>query len=216
MSKSHLICWQAKLIDEVLQYAKYCSDEIELKQKKLKEKAMVMQIKAAPTVVQGALVPPMPSQQKTVMLQSQMRGRGRGDDMMHGQDLSTVVVQNDKQGMKKMLPCHLCGNVGHWKRECSLMAQDGVVQQGGDVSTFQTVKVPRMKGFIPNVQNRVQNFQPMQQILVPRAQLTQLQPIQQQVPMVPRQQMQIPQAPMEQQQGMLTQQVTSVGGWTGL
>ncbi|KAJ1200514.1 hypothetical protein NDU88_004338 [Pleurodeles waltl] len=49
MIKSHLICWQAKLIDEVLQYAQYCSDEIELKQKKLKEKATVMQIKAAQT-----------------------------------------------------------------------------------------------------------------------------------------------------------------------
>ncbi|KAJ1117736.1 hypothetical protein NDU88_005933 [Pleurodeles waltl] len=31
MIKNHLICWQAKPIDEVLQYAKYCSDEIELK-----------------------------------------------------------------------------------------------------------------------------------------------------------------------------------------
>ncbi|KAJ1100098.1 hypothetical protein NDU88_005187 [Pleurodeles waltl] len=56
MIKSHLIRWQAKLIDQVLQYAKYCSDEIELKHKKLKEKAMVMQIKAAQTRVQGALV----------------------------------------------------------------------------------------------------------------------------------------------------------------
>ncbi|KAJ1136175.1 hypothetical protein NDU88_002593 [Pleurodeles waltl] len=34
MIKNHLICWQAKPIDEVLQYAKYCSDEIELKQRK--------------------------------------------------------------------------------------------------------------------------------------------------------------------------------------
>ncbi|KAJ1128753.1 hypothetical protein NDU88_007128 [Pleurodeles waltl] len=49
MIKSHLICWQAKPIDEVLQYAKYCSDEIELKQRRLKEKTMVMQIKAAPS-----------------------------------------------------------------------------------------------------------------------------------------------------------------------
>ncbi|KAJ1218507.1 hypothetical protein NDU88_006085 [Pleurodeles waltl] len=53
MIKSHLICWQAKPIDEVLQYAKYYSDEIELKQRKLKEKAMVMQIKAAQTGMQG-------------------------------------------------------------------------------------------------------------------------------------------------------------------
>ncbi|KAJ1217715.1 hypothetical protein NDU88_005306 [Pleurodeles waltl] len=157
MIKSHLICWQAKPIDEVLQNEKYCSDEIELKQKKLKEKAMVMQIKAAQTGVQGAIVPPMPLQQRAVMFQPEVRGRGRGIDMMRGPDLGTVVVQNDMQGMKKMLPCHLCGNVGHWKRECPLMAQDGVVQQG-DVSTFQTVKVPKMKGFIPNVQNRGQNF----------------------------------------------------------
>ncbi|KAJ1125206.1 hypothetical protein NDU88_003641 [Pleurodeles waltl] len=64
MIKSHLICWQAKPIDEVLQYAKYCSDEIELKRKKLKEKAMVMvmQIKAAQNGVQGALVKQIPQQ----------------------------------------------------------------------------------------------------------------------------------------------------------
>ncbi|KAJ1098967.1 hypothetical protein NDU88_004072 [Pleurodeles waltl] len=53
MIKNHLICWQAKPIDEVLQYAKYCSDEIELKQRKLKEKVMVMQIKAAQAGMQG-------------------------------------------------------------------------------------------------------------------------------------------------------------------
>ncbi|KAJ1153103.1 hypothetical protein NDU88_005869 [Pleurodeles waltl] len=47
MIKNHLICWQAKPIDDVLQYAKYCSDETELKQRKLKETVMVMQIKAA-------------------------------------------------------------------------------------------------------------------------------------------------------------------------
>ncbi|KAJ1205910.1 hypothetical protein NDU88_001331 [Pleurodeles waltl] len=53
MIKNHLICWQAKPIDEVLQYAKYCSDEIELKQRKLKEVVMVMQIKAAQAGMQG-------------------------------------------------------------------------------------------------------------------------------------------------------------------
>ncbi|KAJ1144814.1 hypothetical protein NDU88_011108 [Pleurodeles waltl] len=65
MIKSHLICWPTKQIDEVLQYAKYCNDEIELKQKKLKEKAMVMQIKAAQTGVQGAF-------SATVMFQPQI------------------------------------------------------------------------------------------------------------------------------------------------
>ncbi|KAJ1202226.1 hypothetical protein NDU88_006027 [Pleurodeles waltl] len=73
MIKSHLICWQAKPIDEVLQYAKYWSDEIELKQKKLKEKVMVMQIKAAHTGVQGALMQQIPQQQGTVMFQPQTR-----------------------------------------------------------------------------------------------------------------------------------------------
>ncbi|KAJ1119598.1 hypothetical protein NDU88_007783 [Pleurodeles waltl] len=73
MIKSHLICWQAKPIDEELQYAKYCSDEIELKQKKLKEKAMVMQIKAAQTGVQENFVQQIPQQQRTVMFQPQMR-----------------------------------------------------------------------------------------------------------------------------------------------
>ncbi|KAJ1162580.1 hypothetical protein NDU88_003048 [Pleurodeles waltl] len=53
MIKSHLICWQAKPIDEVLRYARFCTDEIELKQRKLKEKAMVMQIKAVQTGMQG-------------------------------------------------------------------------------------------------------------------------------------------------------------------
>ncbi|KAJ1098570.1 hypothetical protein NDU88_003678 [Pleurodeles waltl] len=53
MIKNHLISWQAKPIDEVLQYAKYCSDEIELKQRKLKEKVMVMQIKAVQAGMQG-------------------------------------------------------------------------------------------------------------------------------------------------------------------
>ncbi|KAJ1151803.1 hypothetical protein NDU88_004582 [Pleurodeles waltl] len=78
MIKSHLICWQAKPIDELLQYAKYCSDEIELKQKKLKEKAMMMQIKAAQTGVKGALVQQIPQQQGTVMFQPQMRESDRG------------------------------------------------------------------------------------------------------------------------------------------
>ncbi|KAJ1197664.1 hypothetical protein NDU88_001520 [Pleurodeles waltl] len=50
------------------------SDEIELKQKKLKEKAMVMQIKAAQTGVQGALVQQMPQQKGNVMFQPKMRG----------------------------------------------------------------------------------------------------------------------------------------------
>ncbi|KAJ1167753.1 hypothetical protein NDU88_008142 [Pleurodeles waltl] len=53
MIKTHLICWQSKSIDEVLNYAKYCSDEIETKQKRLKEKVMVMQLRAAQTGLQG-------------------------------------------------------------------------------------------------------------------------------------------------------------------
>ncbi|KAJ1192517.1 hypothetical protein NDU88_001824 [Pleurodeles waltl] len=59
------ICWQATPIDEVLQYAKYYSDEIELKQKKLKEKAMVMQIKAAQTGGQGHFPQQLPQQGET-------------------------------------------------------------------------------------------------------------------------------------------------------
>ncbi|KAJ1211302.1 hypothetical protein NDU88_006663 [Pleurodeles waltl] len=55
MITSHLICWQEKLqIDEVLQYAKCCSDEIELKQRKIKEKAMVMKIKVTQLGMQGS------------------------------------------------------------------------------------------------------------------------------------------------------------------
>ncbi|KAJ1117791.1 hypothetical protein NDU88_005987 [Pleurodeles waltl] len=63
MIKNHLICWQVKPIDEVLQYAKYCSDEIELKQRKLKEKVMVMQIRAVQTGMQGNGIQQMIQQQ---------------------------------------------------------------------------------------------------------------------------------------------------------
>ncbi|KAJ1153431.1 hypothetical protein NDU88_006190 [Pleurodeles waltl] len=212
MIKSHLICWQAKPIDEVLQYAKYCSDEIGLKQKKLKEKAMVMQIKAAQKGVQGNFPQQLPqNQQRNMMFQPQMRGRGHGGNMNRGPDLNTVVVQNDVQGMKKLLPCHIYGAIGHWKQECPMMVQEGVVQQSNDINSFQNVRGPRVRGPNPNFQNnlnQVQNFQPMQQVQMPRAQMSQLQPIQQQVTMVPRQHIQISQAPMEQQQMMLSQQVT--------
>ncbi|KAJ1096088.1 hypothetical protein NDU88_001234 [Pleurodeles waltl] len=132
-----------KLIDEVLQYAKYCNDEIELKQKKLKEKAMVMQIKAAQSGVQGALVALMPPQQRAIAFQPQVRGRGCGMDVMRGPDLNTVVVQNDMQGMKRMLPCHLCGNVGHWKRECPLMVQEGMIQQGHNLKAGDWVVIKK-------------------------------------------------------------------------
>ncbi|KAJ1192568.1 hypothetical protein NDU88_001875 [Pleurodeles waltl] len=71
MIKNHLICWQAKPIDEVLQHANYCSDEIELKQKKLKEKVMVMQIRAAQAGIQGNGV------QQMIQQQPQMNGAFR-------------------------------------------------------------------------------------------------------------------------------------------
>ncbi|KAJ1138390.1 hypothetical protein NDU88_004776 [Pleurodeles waltl] len=125
MIKNHLICWQAKPIDEVLQYAKYCSDEIELKQKKLKEKVMVMQIRAAQAGIQGNGVQQMIQQQPQVngVFQAQPRGRGF---VNCGPDLNTVVVQNDVKGMKRMSPCHPCGawgigsgNAGMWCRMVS-------------------------------------------------------------------------------------------------
>ncbi|KAJ1097516.1 hypothetical protein NDU88_002634 [Pleurodeles waltl] len=114
MIKNHLICWQAKPIDEVLQYAKYCSDEIELKQRKLKEKVMVMQIKAAQAGIQGNGMQQVAQQQPqgNGMFQAQPRGRGRAGFVNRGPDLNTVVVQNDVQGMKKVSPCHACGAWG--------------------------------------------------------------------------------------------------------
>ncbi|KAJ1193221.1 hypothetical protein NDU88_002525 [Pleurodeles waltl] len=87
--KNHLICWQAKPIDEVLQYAKYCSDEIELKQRKLKEKAMVMQIKAAQSGLQGGCLQQMVQQQQ-------------GNRMFQAQvELGTV------QGLHRFVVCDL-------------------------------------------------------------------------------------------------------------
>ncbi|KAJ1176438.1 hypothetical protein NDU88_001718 [Pleurodeles waltl] len=131
---------QAKPIYEVLQYAKYCWDEIELKQKKLKEKVMVMQIKAAQTGVQGSFVQQIPQPQGNVMFKPQMRGRGREASMTHGPDLNTVVIQNDVQGMKKLLPCHICGAMRQWKLECPMMVQEGVVQQGKEVGLIKGVE----------------------------------------------------------------------------
>ncbi|KAJ1081354.1 hypothetical protein NDU88_001536 [Pleurodeles waltl] len=190
MIKSHFICWQARPIDEVLQYAKYCSDEIELKQRKLKEKAMVMQIKAAQTGMQGNLPQQLPQQQQgNMVFQPQMKGRGCIGNMNRGPDLGTVVARNDVQGMKKLLPCHVCGAIGHWKQEYLMLVQEGVVQQTNDINSFQNMRGPRMRGPNPNFQNnmnQVQTFQPMQQVQMPCVQMTQLQPMQQQVPTVPR------------------------------
>ncbi|KAJ1191991.1 hypothetical protein NDU88_001304 [Pleurodeles waltl] len=119
MIKNHLICWQAKPIDEVLQYAKYCSDEIELKQRKLKEKVMVMQIRAAQAGMQGNGIQQMIQQQPqwNGVFQGQPRGRGF---MNRGPDLNTVVIQNDAQGMKKMFPCHTCGAWGIGSRNSQM------------------------------------------------------------------------------------------------
>ncbi|KAJ1155398.1 hypothetical protein NDU88_008128 [Pleurodeles waltl] len=190
MIKNHLISWQAKPIDEVLQYAKYCSDEIELKQRKLKEKMMVMQIKAAQAGMQGNGVQQMIQQwQGNGMFQTQPRGRGF---------VNTVVVQNDVQGMKKVLPCHARGGVGQWKRECPMMVQDGV-QQSNVVSTFQNVRGPRVRGQNQNFQNnmvQMQGLQPIQQIQMPRVKQALVQQVQQQIPLVSRQQMQLPLALM--------------------
>ncbi|KAJ1105885.1 hypothetical protein NDU88_003289 [Pleurodeles waltl] len=227
MIKSHLICWQSKPIDEVLNYAKYCSDEIEVKQKKLKEKVMMMQLKAAQTGLQGLQgmqgfqqqVPqPQPQLQGNMAFQPQPRGRGRGGFVNNGPDLNTVVT--GVQAMKKVMPCHVCGIVGHWKRECPMVVQEGagagagagVGQQNNDVNAFQTVRGPKMRGPSPNFQtvNQLQGLQPMQpqQMQMPRMQMTQMQPMQQQLPMVPNQQMQIPLAPMSQQQVMVPPQVS--------
>ncbi|KAJ1112518.1 hypothetical protein NDU88_000781 [Pleurodeles waltl] len=212
MIKNHLICWQAKPIDEVLQYAKYCSDEIELKQKKLKEKVMVMQIRAAQAGIQGNGVQQMIQQQPQMngVFQTQPRGRGQGF-VNRSSDMNTVVIQNDTQGVKKMSPCHACGGVGHWKQECPNMVQDGAVQQGVNVGALQNSRGLKMRHQNPNFQNnsvQMQGVQPMQQMQMPRFQSVQLQPVQQKILMVPRQQMQLPMAPMGQQQVMVPQQVT--------
>ncbi|KAJ1117546.1 hypothetical protein NDU88_005745 [Pleurodeles waltl] len=223
MIKSHLICWQSKPIDEVLNYAKYCSDEIEVKQKRLKEKVMMMQLKAAQTGLQGLQgmqgfqqqVPqPQPQLQGNMAFQPQARGRGRGGFVNNGPDLNTVVT--GVQAMKKVMPCHVCGIVGHWKRECPMVVQEcagagvGVGQQNNDVNAFQTMRGPKMRGPNPNFQtiNKLQGLQLMQPQQMPRMQMTQMQPMQQQLPMVPNKQMQIPLAPMSQQQVMVPPQVS--------
>ncbi|KAJ1105190.1 hypothetical protein NDU88_002598 [Pleurodeles waltl] len=194
--------------------------EIETKQKKLKEKVMVMQLRAAQTGLQGLhgfqQQLPQQQQQGNAMFQPQMRGRGRGSFVNNGPDLNTVMIPNGIQAMKKVMPCHTCGIVGHWKWECPMLVQEGVGQQNNDVNSFQNMRGPKLRGPNPNFQNNVnqmQGLQPIQsqQMQMPRVQMAQLQPMQQQFPMVPNQQMQIPLAPMNQQQVMLPQQVTGQG-----
>lgn len=46
MIKQHMLFWQNKPIDEVLRYAKYCSDDIEA-HRQLKERTMWAQVKMA-------------------------------------------------------------------------------------------------------------------------------------------------------------------------
>ncbi|KAJ1125552.1 hypothetical protein NDU88_003980 [Pleurodeles waltl] len=196
MIKNHLICWQAKPIDEVLQYAKYCSDEIELKQKKLKEKVMVMQIRAAQAGIQGNGVQQMMHQQPQMNggFQVQPRGRGRGF-VNRNLDMNNVAIQNDGQVVKRMSPCHACGGMGHWKRDCPNMVHDGTVQQSMSVGAQQNPRGPRMRQQNQNYQNnlaQMSGVQPMQQMQTPRFQTVSVQPMQQQIPMVPRQQMQLP------------------------
>ncbi|KAJ1090286.1 hypothetical protein NDU88_003421 [Pleurodeles waltl] len=217
MIKTHLICWQSKPIDEVLNYAKYCSDEIEVKQKRLKEKVMMMQLKAAQTGLQGlqGFQQQVPQLQPQGNMVFQPQARGRGGFGSNGPDLNTVVTPNGMQAMKRVMPCHVCGIVGHWKRECPMVVQEGagVGQQNNDVNAFQTMRGPKMRGPNPNFQtiNQLQGLQPMepQQMQMPRMQMTQMQPMQQQFPMVPNQQMQIPLAPVSQQQVMVPPQVSS-------
>ncbi|KAJ1099192.1 hypothetical protein NDU88_004296, partial [Pleurodeles waltl] len=113
--------------------------------------------------------------------------------------------------MRRMSPCHACGGVGHWKRDCPNMVHDGTVQQSLNVCTQQNPRGPRMRHQNPNLQNnsmQMPGVKPMQQMLMPRFQNVTVQPMQQQIPMVPRQQMQLPLAPMGQQQVTLPQQVT--------
>ncbi|KAJ1168883.1 hypothetical protein NDU88_000795 [Pleurodeles waltl] len=170
MIKTHLICWQSKPIDEVLNYAKYCSDEIEVKQKRVKEKVMVMQLKAAQTGLQGLQgfqqQIPQPQPQGNMVFQPQARGRGRGGFGSNGPDLNTVAIPNGVQAMKRVMSCHVCGIVGHWKRECPVVVQEGagVGQQNNDVNAFQTMRGPKMRGPNPNFQtiNQLQGLQPMQ------------------------------------------------------
>ncbi|KAJ1131716.1 hypothetical protein NDU88_010049 [Pleurodeles waltl] len=149
-----------------------------------------------------------------MVFQPQARGRGRGGFGSNGPDLNTVAIPNGVQAMKRVMPCHVCGIVGHWKRECPMVVQEGagVGQQNNDVNAFQTMRGPKMRGPNPNFQtiNQLQGLQPMQpqQMQMPRMQMTQMQPMQQQFPMVPNQQMQIPLAPVSQQQVMVPPQVS--------
>ena len=43
--QQNVICWQSKSLDEILKYAKYCSDSIDAKLKKIKEKYMLVHTK---------------------------------------------------------------------------------------------------------------------------------------------------------------------------
>ncbi|XP_078521675.1 uncharacterized protein LOC144790911 [Lissotriton helveticus] len=100
MIQQHLICWQNKPLDEILRYARYCSDEIDLKTKKLKDKLMLVQMQAGGQGQSG----------------NGTMGRRSGGQKRDGEEGPRPRI--DIEALKKTTKCHQCHEVGHWRREC--------------------------------------------------------------------------------------------------
>lgn len=94
-----MLCWQNKTVDEVLRYAKYCSDDIYARHRKLKEKIMWAQVKVA--------------EQQEAQVVNQMQGVNQNKQKTGGGTGQTNIEE-----AKNKQPCHACGKIGHWKNEC--------------------------------------------------------------------------------------------------
>ena len=151
----NVVCWQSKPLDELLRYANYYSDEEEARKRQLKEKHMIAQTKLAQgtyTKIQGV------TQQSVTNANGAARGRGVNASKSETAGMSIAEL-------KKIKPCHGCGELGHRLRECPHNADLAVPENDfSDVEISQEDLIP----FSLNRNVRTQN-QVVQQNQVVRA-----------------------------------------------
>ena len=89
------MCWEAKDIDEILKYAKYSSDWVEIK-KKGDDKVMTVQTVRQPTV-------------------SRRGGMMNASGANAGMNQNMRMTNPNIELLKKTTPYFGCGQCGHWK-----------------------------------------------------------------------------------------------------
>ena len=107
-----VICWQSKLLDEILRYAKYWSDDLETRQKKLKERFMVEQTPLAQRSLLrnsgGMRGVGHQDSGPALNMKGVPQGRSWGMPVNQGSDMDIAVLKQTHQ-------CHFCNKLGHWK-----------------------------------------------------------------------------------------------------